>query len=228
MRFPLPIQSFLRNDIMSDSEFTAIPVRPCIKCGATERYKSGACKACARAIAAAWRAANPDKAKAAALTWRAVNADYVKAKGAAWHAANADKVKAQNAAWRAANLDRAKARDAAWYAANKDHAQATQAMWRAANPEAQRIIQQNRRARKKKVGGKLSGGLSAKLFKLQKGKCPCCNQPLGDDYHLDHKMPLALGGANVDDNMQLLRAFCNFQKSKKHPVEFMQSRGFLL
>ena len=74
----------------------------------------------------------------------------------------------------------------------------------------------------------LSVGLSAKLFKLQKGKCPCCKQPLGDDYHLDHKMPLALGGTNTDENMQLLRSICNLQKHAKHPVDFMQERGYLL
>ena len=38
----------------------------------------------------------------------------------------------------------------------------------------------------------------------------------------------ALGGLNADSNMQLLRAECNLQKSAKHPVDFMQSRGFLL
>ena len=86
----------------------------------------------------------------------------------------------------------------------------------------------NRRARVRETGGKLSSDLADKLFKLQKGKCPCCAQPLGDDYHLDHKMPIALGGSNTDGNMQLLRAVCNLQKAKKHPIDFMQIRGFLL
>ena len=67
-----------------------------------------------------------------------------------------------------------------------------------------------------------------KLLKLQKGKCPCCSLPLGDDFHLDHKMPLALGGDHVDDNMQLLKARCNMQKRASNPIDFMQSRGFLL
>jgi 5-methylcytosine-specific restriction endonuclease McrA len=52
--------------------------------------------------------------------------------------------------------------------------------------------------------------------------------PLGDNYHIDHIMPLALGGSNTDDNIQLLRQRCNNQKCAKHPVDFMQSRGFLL
>jgi len=36
------------------------------------------------------------------------------------------------------------------------------------------------------------------------------------------------GGSNTDDNMQLLRKLCNLQKHAKHPVDFMQERGFLL
>jgi 5-methylcytosine-specific restriction endonuclease McrA len=100
--------------------------------------------------------------------------------------------------------------------------------WAKANPEVNRIKAQNRRALKRVNGGKLSKGLAEKLFKLQKGKCPCCHQPLGENYHLDHIVPLALGGSNTDDNIQLLRSSCNNQKSAKHPIDFMQQRGFLL
>jgi 5-methylcytosine-specific restriction endonuclease McrA len=45
---------------------------------------------------------------------------------------------------------------------------------------------------------------------------------------MDHIVPLYLGGLNVDSNIQLLRAKCNLQKNKKHPVDFMRSKGFLL
>lgn len=171
----------------------------CPKCQTeTERYTNGRCKACLKAAKTAWRKANPEKQKAA------------------------------TAAWRVDNSERVKEGSAGWYAANPERKKGTAAAWAKANPEACRTHTQNRRARKIENGGVLSSGLPAKLFKLQKGKCPCCNLPLGDDYHMDHKMPLALGGPNVDDNMQLLRSTCNQQKSKKHPIDFMQSRGFLL
>lgn len=67
--------------------------------------------------------------------------------------------------------------------------------------------------------------------RYKNGKCKACSKAshsVGDNYHLDHIMPLALGGPNTDDNIQLLRQRCNNQKSKKHPVDFMQSRGNLL
>jgi len=83
-------------------------------------------------------------------------------------------------------------------------------------------------AKRRGNGGVLSKGLSERLFGLQRGLCPCCSQPLGDNYHRDHIMPIDLGGANEDWNIQLLRAQCNLQKRNKRPEVFMRERGFLI
>lgn len=186
----------------------------CKKCQKdTERHARGGCNDCVKIRTAAYRAANADRAKEYAVSYRSANREKMRECSAAWGKANKDKVNSANAAYRASNQEKRKANNAAWCMAN---------------PGARRIHNQNRRARKRANGGTLSRGLSAKLFKLQKGKCACCALPLGDDYHLDHIMPLALGGANKDSNIQLLRRRCNHQKNAKHPVDFMKSRGFLL
>lgn len=224
----------------------------------TDRYKNGACKPCAKASdvayheahkdkrnssRAAWReenkglvqarnlvyrTLNPEKVKASRDTYRAANPEIERERSAAYRAKNQDKIKAYQSQYRSENGKKCASAVAAWAAKNSDRKKAQNAAWAAANPEARRINKQNRRAKESANGGALSRGLQKKLFKLQNGKCPCCNHPLGDDYHIDHVMPLALGGLNVDENMQLLRSVCNLQKSKKHPVDFMQSRGFLL
>lgn len=126
------------------------------------------------------------------------------------------------------NKDLAKARYKAWSDSNPGIAVARAAAWNAAHPDLRRVLTQNRRAGMRAVGGKLSKDLATRLFDLQRGLCACCQLPLGENYHMDHIMPLLLGGLNVDCNMQLLRQRCNNQKSSKHPVDFMQSRGFLL
>lgn len=202
----------------------------CKKCDTeTERYATGKCKLCAKVSRAVRYAASPEKEKARVAAWQAANRDKVRASTDAWKAANRERVKASTAAWHAANCENGKAVSAAWRAANPDKVKANNAAWREANSAASRVHKHNRRARKLEVGGKLSSGFTAKLFRLQKGKCACgCKQPLGADYHRDHIMPLALGGTNTDDNMQLLRKLCNLQKHAKHPIDFMQSRGFLL
>lgn len=188
-------------------------VRACVKCGAYQRYANGQCKACSKAAAAAWKAANPERHRATV---------------AAWQAANPERAKEIDSRWKSANKARIKANDAANYLANSDREKANATAWQAANPEAVRVIHQNRRARKKASIGRLSKDLAKKLLALQKGMCPCCKRPLGDDYHMDHIMPLALGGSNTDENIQLLRKQCNSQKHATHPVDFMQIRGFLL
>lgn len=136
------------------------------------------------------------------------------AQASAWAKNNPEKRASINRAYRDRNYEKARERERNYYLENKNN-------W----TEQAR----NRRARKKGAGGKLSKGLAIKLFKLQRGQCACgCGQSLRNDYHMDHIMPLALGGANTDDNMQLLTSRCNQEKHAKHPIDFMQSRGFLL
>lgn len=186
------------------------------------------CKSCKSAAASSWAQANPEKKKANSAAWVAANPVRSKATNAAYYANNKDKAKSDTSAWRAANPEKVRAYKDAYYKANAEKVKMASVVWGKAHPESHRITEQNRRAKKRAAGGRLSKSLSAQLFKLQRGKCACCGQRLGKDFHLDHSMPLALGGSNTDGNMQLLRSTCNLQKSAKHPVDFMQSRGFLL
>ena len=209
-------------------------------------------------VSIAYYAANVDKIKIARAAYHAANKDQVNAKlvekrksdpehfsvmrkasyqrnkeksairTSAYYKKNRDQISKINTAWRQRNADLVKRAGAAWNEANRERVREIKRAWELRNPEHRRLNDQNRRARLRRDGGRLSKGLSARLFKLQKGKCPCCGKPLGSNYHLDHIIPIAGGGPNTDDNIQLLRARCNIQKHSKHPVEFMQSRGFLL
>jgi 5-methylcytosine-specific restriction endonuclease McrA len=204
-------------------------IKFCKKCQVeTERNASSGCKPCAIKLSTIWAKENTERVKSRKVLYYAANSERIKEVSAAWYAANLERAKAYAAAYRKANPEKIKSSNAAWMKANPENVRASKAAWQKANPETIRIAHQNRRARKLANGGVLSKGLSAKLFKLQQGKCPCCNQPLGDDYHMDHIMPLKRGGANEDWNIQLLRQQCNNQKSAKDPIEFMQSRGKLL
>lgn len=146
----------------------------------------------------------------------------------AYYAANKKNEIAKAQEWNAAHPERIRVSNAKYYAANVDKLKVRAAIWRAENIEASRVIHHNRRARKRGNGGELSKDISERLHKLQRGKCACCKRPLRSDFHRDHIMPLALGGTNTDDNIQLLCPPCNLQKHVKHPVDFMQQRGFLL
>lgn len=181
-----------------------------------------------KAYAADYREKTREKRRDYAKRMRAENPERAKAIDAARYWANPGKENARVAAYRAANPDKIQAASAAYRRDNRDKTLAATSVWRAANPKTCRGHEHARRARKMASGGQLSPGLAGKLFKLQKGKCACCAQPLGDDYHMDHIMPLARGGSHDDRNIQLLRAICNHQKHAKDPIDFMRSRGKLL
>lgn len=223
------------------------PLNAFEKAGWCKDGHRGTCRACkasnAAKNAAAWRARHPERAKEVDQRYKDSHPDKVVATRAAHYKRNAEKYRenhrkyyaenteicnAQSAKWLAKNKQARAISAAAWKAKNSEHVKESYAKWESENTDIRRTINRNRRARIVGNGGKLSKGLDAKLFVLQQGKCACCGLPLGDDYHLDHNMPLTLGGSNTDDNMQLLRKRCNLQKKAKHPVDFMQSRGFLL
>lgn len=198
-------------------------VKPCVKCDVTERDKNGNCRACARAMAKAWYEANKDKKKATMLAWHKDNPEKSKAGQCAWQKANPDKVKAASARQRC--KPGSKVARADYYNANKEMFKASAQFWRQENHHELRIHQQNARAREMGREGQLSKGLIAKLLEAQQGICPCCQQPLEDDFHIDHKISLHNGGLNVDDNVHLLKAHCNLTKNTKNFDLFMQVKG---
>lgn len=216
---------------MSEIDFTAIAVRACVKCGATERYKRGDCKACAKALSKAAHAKNPARSNLQSAAWYLNNKKQAAANCKAWAASNPEKTKAYaqtDAAKARRNSAPCRAKIDLWQKANQARVRATSAAWVKANVEVVRIYGQNARAKEMGVVGVLSRGLISQLFRLQQGTCPCCKEPLGTDFHSDHIIALSRGGLNVDYNVQLLRAVCNAKKHAKDPLDFMQSQGFLL
>ena len=178
-----------------------------------------------RSASADYYAKNKEALGIKAKAYGAKHADRYRANASKWYADNRDRAKVAHAAYYETNKEAFKDASALRYAANAEVVKLKTAEWRKANPEAKRIHNQNRRARKNYgVGGKLSKGLAENLFVLQKGLCPCCDQPLGDNFQYDHIMPLALGGLHVDENIQLMRAVCNNKKGAMHPDEYMRRR----
>lgn len=195
-----------------------------------------------KATGLAWSRANPEKSREAKRKWAKANPEKIRAKnvihyknnsvrliaaGRAWEIANRDKSNASNTAWRKNNPERYKAAYTAQRKNNPELYKAIAAAYRKRNPETVRIRDHARRAIGKQSSSQAKG-LIDRLVKLQRGLCPCCNLPLGDDFHMDHIIPLSRGGSIDGSNIQLMRAICNMQKSAKDPIDYMQSKGFLI
>lgn len=230
--------------------------RPCKKCGVI--FSGRCCRSCKNAWRRANRKANPEQVRAATKELRDKDRDKYRAAAAEYRTRNPDAVRIAKekyrnkgktpeqialAQQRGAHIkmrktdpgwvektakQKKKERARIYREQNPEKVKAQLAAWTAAHPGYNRIKVQNRRARRISNGGVLSKGLADKLLKLQRGRCACCGQMLGEDYHLDHIQPLSRGGSHSDSNIQLLHRSCNLEKHSQDPIEFMQERGFLL
>lgn len=86
----------------------------------------------------------------------------------------------------------------------------------------ERMLNYNRKRISSIGDDRLSDGLTDLLMSEQGGKCAGCEADLGKTaFHLDHVMPIKLGGRNIDSNIQLLCKPCNQTKHAKHPNVWM-------
>lgn len=120
-----------------------------------------------------------------------------------------------------ANSDEWKARHKDWCSRNKER---LRELWRGygKNPERRRLHELKKRAR-----GNARSSYLGLLYGRQRGMCAICGCGLSA-YEVDHILPIKLGGKTDKGNLQLLCRPCNQAKRARHPIEYMQSRGFLL
>jgi hypothetical protein len=186
-------------------------VGPCKKCGSNDSRPDGTCRHCVSEYRKGYYKANKEKLLLASK---------------AWVEKNRERSREIRAKWLLNNPEKQKQASKNWYLNNKDKSSEIRKKWRVENNSRSRTFCINRR--RKMAGGKLSKDIVEILMAKQKGKCACCFKPLKDDFHLDHRMPIALGGENIDANMQLLHSVCNLKKNAKHPIDYMQELGLLL
>ena len=211
-------------------------MKQCSKCHAqnadfyTDKRASDGLQSQCKRCTLAGQAANYERNKPQILAYEA--ARYVRLKPLilqkckAYYASNQAEVRARVAAYRAKNA-------AAISLSKQQKRAASPALYKAidrarylANPGA---YKSRARARDKKLLGQpgFTETDVLALLKLQRGQCACCRVKL-TRFEIDHVDPLALGGAHSVRNIQLLCRLCNRQKHATHPIDFMQSKGYLL
>lgn len=169
----------------------------------------------ARARAAAWRAANPERSIKALKDYASANAEEIKRRRRENYAANAEKFR---------ELNRAR------YAADPEKYLEINRRYAAANPDVICAVRRNRKARKRDAAGSHSADDIRHLLSIQKERCAhsWCRKPLRGRYHVDHIVPLSKGGRNDRGNLQILCVSCNLSKHAADPIEWAQRNGLLL
>jgi 5-methylcytosine-specific restriction endonuclease McrA len=204
-------------------------MRTCKNCGLLFEK---ACANCHRISSALYKAKNKEKVKESQKKYENKNKEKIRILRKKYYLLN-----------KYNNNEILKERRKRYYENNKDHhkeivrnyrnanlelCKSRVRVWSKENPEVRRALANKYRTRKINAQGIHTKNDIKSLFLLQQGKCACCKININKNYHIDHIIPLAKGGSNDKFNIQLLCPTCNLQKGVKHPIEFMQKKGFLL
>lgn len=119
--------------------------------------------------------------------------------------------------WRSENLELA-----------REGSRKVAARWVKENKERHAANVRTRKARKRNAEGSHTHKDIERILKMQRHKCAWCGICIRSEYHVDHIMPLALGGSNWPSNLQCLCPTCNLSKRAKDPIDFARDEGRLL
>lgn len=178
------------------------------------------------------------------------NRDAVLAKNKAWHESNPDRTKEHVRNWQKRNrkhltdysrqyradrpglgasyamkdywINREARLDAnrRYRAKNPEKCAEIARQWKADNPEQALALKRNYKARKRNAEGSHTAEDIISLYAIQEGRCYYCDDPLGLDYHVDHRQPLSRSGSNDPDNLAIACCPCNLSKKDKTEAEF--------
>lgn len=114
-----------------------------------------------------------------------------------------------------------KMKRATWYENNRDVLIQKALNYQKENPEKANHYNRIRRGKREEAEGTHTLLETKQLLEQQGNKCACCEVSFDiAQKHLDHKMPIILGGSNYITNLQWLCDFCNLSKNGLHPDDW--------
>lgn len=108
---------------------------------------------------------------------------------------------------------------------NKSYHSERTMKWCADHPEKKRNLGRQRKAVMRNAEGTHTAQDVKSIYDGQGGDCVYCGADLSEGYHVDHIMPLVLGGSNWPNNLQCLCPTCNLRKGGKHPEDWHKEIG---
>jgi 5-methylcytosine-specific restriction endonuclease McrA len=168
-----------------------------------------------------WREKNKEKIAIGSKVYEKANKEKITARKKAYYKANKEQRALKAKASYEANKEQRFVSHKAYREANKRQVAATIKAWGKAHPERRLAVVHKRRASKLNSGGTFTNIHITTLLAAQNSKCVYCRVELTitgkGKYHVDHRIPLFLGGSNHPENLQLLCPSCNLSKGRKHP-----------
>jgi 5-methylcytosine-specific restriction endonuclease McrA len=224
------MQIISRSDAKISEKKRFFTGEPCIRGHVSERYtKGGGCTKCRSNANKLHRFNNPEEFSAYQRNYVRKNKERKISYDAIRYQENKEKLADYQKKYYQENKEKCLARGVRHYQENKEKYDDYARKWRKENIDSLRVHRRNRKLRVKNAEGTHGVKDIKRILKLQKRTCAACYTKFkGDDYHVDHIVPLALGGSNWASNIQMLCPPCNMSKGAKAPEVFYAERGFLL
>jgi 5-methylcytosine-specific restriction endonuclease McrA len=174
-----------------------------------DRTKKGglasSCKKCSTAGAELWRVNNPER--------------HTEVKQQYYLQHKEDTIE-RNRQWRAENPERRAENRRQEYERNRERAIEETRQWCQEHTEQAKANKRRHRARKRDAAGQHTAADIQVIYASQRGLCWWCSCELKDNYHVDHRVPLARGGSDAPENLVLTCPHCNISKGSKLPSEW--------
>jgi 5-methylcytosine-specific restriction endonuclease McrA len=199
-------------------------VKHCKKCGkdypATLEYfyadsssKDGLrspCRACSNEASRLYYQKNKEKIRNQRRLYNEQNADKRRQQQRLYYQRHSEKVRKGIRRWRQENLDQVHERDRLYYQQNADQ---------------RRDDNRRRRAQRlNAIGTHTPDDVDCQIRSQTDAKgvlhCWWCGEPIEDEYHVDHRIPLSKGGKDDPGNLVIAHPKCNRSKFNKLPHEF--------
>lgn len=142
-----------------------------------------------------------------------------------WRENNQDKMKKLQKKWEQNNKDHRKEYSKQWHQNNKERLMGVRKQWRQDNKDKVNALTAKHRAIKFNQTPKLTEIEQNRINFIYK----ICSTMA--DYHVDHIQPLSKGGLHHPDNLQVMQAALNLEKSDKYPLteeEEIKYKGYKL
>jgi 5-methylcytosine-specific restriction endonuclease McrA len=197
-------------------------IKVCAKCGSTEFNKRKECLSCKRAYTKMYDAKNREALILKKRERYESQKAELQAKAREYYSLNKSERVQYASNYRVEKADTFTTTQKKYRDENKERRNAFRREYTKKFPE--KMLNYNRKRMNRIGSDRLSDGLTSLLMLEQGGKCAGCVIDLNKvNVHLDHFMPIKLGGRNIDENIQLLCKPCNQSKSAKHPTKWLSS-----
>lgn len=191
-------------------------MKPCKKCGATDRNLGGKCRPCQKSHSDAWYKENKERHKALGAIWSTANIEKKRASSNKWAASNREYVKSNSSAYHKANKEKRSTAGRAWRHANPEKAKALIAAWFKSNPEKVSVYVNRYRSSKLNATPAWADQRQIEEFYFT---AHMLGMHTGEFYQVDHIVPLQsklVCGLHCEANLQILEAKQNIIKGNRY------------